>query len=87
MEEGYNGDQWVLHFLDDFLRLNFVYTLWSKRQITDTVQDFSTLVQNQYGQSVKIYRTDSERSLGHKFRDWTGTDGIITEISAPYTLV
>jgi len=69
MEEGYNGDKWVLHFLDDFSRLNFVYILQSKQQITDTVQDFSTLVQNQYGQSVKIYRTDGERSLEHKFRD------------------
>ena len=86
MEEGYNGDKWVLYFLDDFLRLNFIYTLQSKQQITDTVQDFSTLVQNQYGQSVKIYQTDGKRSLGHKFRDWAGTDGIITEISAPYTL-
>ena len=29
---------------------------------------------------------DGERSLGHKFRNWAGTDGIITEILAPYTL-
>jgi len=86
IEEGYNGDKWVLHFLDDFSKLNFVYILQSKWQITDIVQDFSTLIQNQYGQSVKIYRTDGERSLEHKFRNWTGIDGIITEISAPYTL-
>jgi GAG-pre-integrase domain len=27
MTEGFNGDKWILHFLDDKTKMNFVYTL------------------------------------------------------------
>ena len=27
LAEGYNGDNWVLHFLDDLSKINFMYTL------------------------------------------------------------
>ena len=44
MLAGYNSDKYILHFLDDYSRMNYVYTLATKKLITQTVQDFVTFV-------------------------------------------
>jgi hypothetical protein len=38
MTESFNGDKWVLHFLDDATRMNFAYTLPRKSFLTVTIQ-------------------------------------------------
>ena len=86
MSVGYNSDKYVLHFLDDYSRMNYVYTLVTKKLITQTVQNFITFVHRQYNQTVQILRTDRETALGKQFIDWTLSIGITMEYSSPYTL-
>ena len=40
----YNNYCWVLHFLDDFSRINFMYTLATKSELTNTVKQFMAYV-------------------------------------------
>ena len=48
----YNNHHWVLHFLDDFSRMNFVYTLAIKSELTNIVKQFTTYVKRQYDVQV-----------------------------------
>ena len=40
----YNNHHWVLHFLDDFSRINFMYTLATKSELTNAVKQFMAYV-------------------------------------------
>jgi hypothetical protein len=81
----YNGDKWAMHFLEDFSRMNFVYTFTSKDQTTATIQSFATFVKRQFNTSIQKLRTDGESSLGSAFHSWISVEGIDLEVSAPYT--
>ena len=85
MSAGYNSDKYVLHFLDNYSRMNYIYILVTKKLITQMVQDFITFVHKQYNQTIQILRTDRETALGKQFIDWTLSIGITTEYSSPYT--
>jgi hypothetical protein len=81
---GYNGNQWALHFLDDFSKMHFVYTLLAKDQTTRTIQHFTAFVQRQFQYPVRVFRTDNGSSLGRVFHDWVRSLGIALEFSAAY---
>jgi GAG-pre-integrase domain/Subtilase family len=85
MTEGFNGDKWVLHFLEDIMRLNFVYTLATKSLLTSTIQQFTAFVHRRFGFEIKIFHSDNERTLGKKFDTWIKDNGYTFEPSAPYT--
>jgi hypothetical protein len=85
MRTGFNEDTEVGHFLDDATRMNFVYTLRTKGQALQTVQDFCEMTERQYNLPVKVIRLDGERSLQVKFEDWAAEKGITIERSPPYT--
>ena len=40
----YNNHRWVLHFLNNFSRMNFVYTLATKSELTNAVKQFTAYV-------------------------------------------
>jgi transposase InsO family protein len=86
MTTGYNSHQWILHIPDDFTRMNFTYTLFSKSQLMQTIKDFAAFVQQQYSQQIRKLKTDGERSLGKVFDTWVARAGIAVEVSALYTL-
>ena len=81
----FNGPRWILHFLDDYTRMNFIYTLSRKTQATQTVIEFHTYVRIQYGCHINVFHTDGETALGGEFDRWVKWKGIAMEISAPYT--
>lgn len=85
MTEAFNGDKWVLHFLDDTTRMNFIYTLSSKALLTVAIQQFTAFIHRRFNHEVKIFHLDNERSLGDKFDNWVKQDGYTIESSAPYT--
>jgi hypothetical protein len=85
MTEGFNGDKWVLHFLDDATRLNFVYTLSRKSFLTDTILRFTAFIRRRFNYRVRIFHTDNEPALGEKFDTWIKDNGYTVEYSAPYT--
>ena len=63
----YNNHRWVLHFLDNFSRMNFVYTLATKSELTNAVKQFMAYVKRQYNVQVCCMCCDGEQSLGNNF--------------------
>jgi hypothetical protein len=85
MTEGFNRDKWVLHFLDDAIRMNFMYTLSSKSLLTNTILHFAAFIRRRFNYSVRIFHTDNETALGEKFNTWVKDNGYTVKYSAPYT--
>src|SRR5271170_6593873 len=85
MTEGFNGDKWILHFLDNATRMNFVYTFPTKSLLTATIQQFTAFIRRRFGFETKIFHSDNERTLGKRFNTWIKQEGYTFESSAPYT--
>ena len=85
MTPAYNKDEWISHFRDYYTKMDFVYTHRSKGQATAIVESFLNLIKTQFQLSVRFFRSDGERSLGHEFDAIIASRGIITERTAPYT--
>jgi hypothetical protein len=85
--EGFNGDKYASHFLDDRTRMNWVYTHSQKTQAAflDIFKEFTAYIERQFGRKIKIFRIDGEASLGHRFDDWATEKGIDFETSTPYS--
>jgi hypothetical protein len=65
--------------------MNFVYTMATKSQASNTVQHFAAFVLRQFEHRVRVFHTDNERSLGKDFKAWITRKGIALELSATYT--
>ena len=63
----YNNHHWVLHFLDNFSRMNFVYILATKSELTNAVKQFMAYVKRQYNVQVHHICCNREQSLGNNF--------------------
>jgi transposase InsO family protein len=85
MNTAYNGDNWGLHFLEDFTRMNFAYTYPLKSDTLEMIKDFYTFVETQYQTKIRIFKRDGEQTLGRAYDAWIREKGIAEEISAPYT--
>jgi hypothetical protein len=84
-QSGYNGDKWASHFHCYKTKMDFVYTHTHKSQAVGVVAEFINMVATRYGKKIVYFRTDGERSLGHKFDDLMADKGITAERSAPAT--
>ena len=86
MTEGYDGSEWVAHFLDDYTKMNFVYTQEGKTQIqtTQTIKNFEAFVKRQYNRDIQIFRIANESSLGGIFDNWVRRKGFKVKNSALY---
>jgi hypothetical protein len=67
MSEGYNRDKWILYFLNDAIRMNFVYILLIKSLLLDLVEEFTVFIRYYYGYEVKTFHIDNETSLRKRF--------------------
>ncbi|KAL9245201.1 hypothetical protein vseg_018879 [Gypsophila vaccaria] len=70
---GLKGDRFFLTILDDFSRTTWVHLFKTKCQVPGLIQGFLAYVENQFGQSVKVIRTDNgtefvQRSCSLLFR-------------------
>jgi hypothetical protein len=63
-----------------------VYTINTKPSTFDTVHNFAALLRNQHGLTVKVLRLKGESTSQTLFLDWTESNGIVIERSAPYCL-
>src|SRR5271155_1772401 len=75
--EGFNGDRYASHFLEDKTRMNWVYTHSQKTEpiLLDIFQEFEAFVRRQYNQKIKIFRINGEISLGKRFDSWATDEG------------
>ena len=67
--------------------MNHIYTLPNKREVTllKILKEFVAFVKTRYDCTVRVLRSDGERSLGDNFTSWIKTEGITFDPSAPYT--
>lgn len=87
MNEGGEGEKWIIHFLDDNTRMNHVYCINNKKQesILETAKHFVALVLRRWQYHVRLWRADNEAGLGNAFYRWVAAEGFTVENSAPYT--
>jgi hypothetical protein len=87
MSEGFNGDRYILHFLDDKTKMNFVYTLSDRTEdsVLTTVRQFVVFIERQFGYQIKAFKTDNESALGNESKIWLKNDGYTLDQSAPHT--
>ena len=53
LQPAYNRDEWALHFLDDCSRMNYIYTLAAKSQLTEAIKGFAAFIKRQYNINVR----------------------------------
>jgi hypothetical protein len=85
MTPAYNNNQWISHFRDYYMRMDFIYTHHTKRQAMAIIENFLNLIKTQYQLQPRHFRTDGETSLGKKFSKLMAGKGILIERLAPYT--
>ena len=82
----YGGSSYVLTFIDDYLRLCWVYFLKLKSENFEQLKIWKELVENQSGIKIKILRTANgkeyvKKNLHHLCEEC----GIQMQYSTPYT--
>jgi hypothetical protein len=55
MNEKYNENYWVSHFVDFYIRMNFVYTHSRKNDALSMIREFLKTIQTRYDQSFDLY--------------------------------
>ncbi|KAF5186325.1 Transposon ty1-gr2 gag-pol polyprotein, partial [Thalictrum thalictroides] len=87
MNQGSEGEVYVMHFLCDFTRMHFVYILPNKLQDTllNTFITFSQYVKRRWGFIIVVWKGDGEKSLGTKWLVWINGHGYEVETSSPHT--
>ncbi|UYV76594.1 hypothetical protein LAZ67_14001355 [Cordylochernes scorpioides] len=79
------GSNYFLLFKDDQSAYRVVYFIRHKSDVFTKFKEFDTLIKNQFGRSVKIFRTDNGTEyVNQSFLDYLRKNGIIHERS-PYT--
>lgn len=84
---GFDGSRYMLHFMDDMIRMNYVYLFMNKTGSTllGHFKNFVAFVKRQYDKNVKKFRCDQEIGLGNLFNEWVDELGIQVEWSAVKT--
>ncbi|KAI3707507.1 hypothetical protein L6452_26097 [Arctium lappa] len=82
-KEGY---RFFLTIVDDYTRSVWVYLLKSKDEVFDNIVAFHSLLINQFGKHVKIFRSDNGTEfVNNKLGAFFKTNGIIHQTSCVYT--
>jgi Integrase core domain len=53
------GYKWFVLFIDDCTRMTWVYLLKGKDEVLDVFKTFHKMVQTQFGQEIKMLRSDN----------------------------
>lgn len=87
LNEAYNGDKQMHHFLDDYTRNHHVVTSKFKGHGTsiEIMRVFCRMLQTQFNLSVSIIHLDNESSFGNDLRAFADEHGIVLELTPPYT--
>jgi hypothetical protein len=85
MNERYNENFWVNHFVDFYIRMNFVYTHPRKNDALSIIREFLKTTRIRYDQIVRFIRMNDERTLKFEYRDFMKMRRIVTKRFASYT--
>jgi transposase InsO family protein len=74
------GFRWFVLFIDDCTRMTWIYLLKGKYEVIEVFQLFFNMIQNQFGKSIKYFRSDNGGEfINRTLRDFFNTKGIIHE--------
>ncbi|KAK2361452.1 secreted RxLR effector protein [Trifolium repens] len=72
--------------VDEFTRMLWMYTIKLKSEVFDVFKRFKTLIEKESDKSIKILRTDgSSEYTSKEFKAFCVSQGIVHEVTAPYT--
>jgi hypothetical protein len=85
MNERYNEDFWINHFVDFYIRMNFVYTHSRKNDALSMIREFLKTTRIRYDQIVRFIKMNDERILRFEYRDFMKLRRIATKRFVSYT--
>jgi hypothetical protein len=85
MNEKYNDDYWVSHFVCFRIKMNFVYIHSRKNDAFSMIREFLKTIQIRYDQIVRFIRMNDERILRFEYRDFMKLRRIVTKRFVSYT--
>jgi hypothetical protein len=85
MNEKYNENFWINHFIDFCIKMNFVYIHSRKSDAFSMIRDFLKTIRIKYDQIVRFIQMNDERILRFEYRDFMKLRKIVTKRFASYT--
>ncbi len=85
MNEKYNQNFWINHFVDFYTRMNFVYTHSRKNDAFSMIREFLKTTQIRYDQIVRFIRMNDERILKFEYWEFMKLRKIVTKRFVSYT--
>ncbi len=85
MNEKYNDDFWINHFVDFYTRMNFVYIHSRKNDAFSMIREFLKTTQIRYDQIARFIRMNDERTLRFEYREFMKLRRIVTKRFVSYT--
>jgi hypothetical protein len=85
MNEKYNDDYWINHFVCFRINMNFVYTHSKKDDAFSMIREFLKMTRIKYDQIVRFIRINDERTLKFEYREFMKLRMIVTKRFASYT--
>ncbi|GJX27089.1 pol polyprotein [Tanacetum coccineum] len=79
------GNKYFITFIDDCTKYCYVYLLKSKDEAIDKFVLYKTKVENQFGQKIKVVRSDRGGEYVSSFAELCAKHGIRHEFTAPYS--
>ncbi|GAU43786.1 hypothetical protein TSUD_378110 [Trifolium subterraneum] len=80
------GNKYFITFVDEYSRMIWLYHIKAKSEAFEVFKRFKKLVEKQSDKQIKVLRTDGGGEYTSKeFENYCKDQGIIHEITAPYT--
>ena len=80
-----NGNKYVQTFIDDYLRMCWVYLLTNKSQVFDVLKKNHSMIKNETQQNIGILRIDNGGEYtSHAFEQYLKDNGIKHKTTIPY---
>lgn len=85
-ETSVGGSKYFVVFKDDYSKYRIVYFVKNKEEIKKCIRNFVARVENETGNTIKIFRSDNGTEFINKeVQDMFQAKGIIHQTSIPYT--
>ena len=55
------GKRWFVSFIDDHTLLTWIFLMKEKHEVADIFKNFYSMVQNQFNENIRIFRSDNGR--------------------------
>lgn len=80
------GNRYVVSFIDDYTRKNFVYFMRTKNEVFEKFKLFKNYVECQTNKKIKVLRSDNGTEYKNKqFDEFLEKCGIKRQLTVPYT--